>query len=274
VLDGRQVLRRDGLAVTDVACRHERGRGVADAYAGGHAVIFVRRGCFVRSAEGEAALLDPTTAYAVTPGDEERFDHPHEHGDDCTSISLAPELVAQLWGAADPVLPRTGLRVDAALDLEHRLLLAAARRADDPHELVERAITLAAGALATAAPERLARGAPSRTARAHRALADGVREALAADPDRSLPDLARGLAVSPHHLSRVFRAQAGTTIAAHRLRLRARAALERLNAGESDLARLALDVGFADQSHLSRVLRRETGRTPAALRAALAGQLV
>jgi hypothetical protein len=33
VLELRQVLRRDGVAVTDVACRHERGRGVADATA-------------------------------------------------------------------------------------------------------------------------------------------------------------------------------------------------------------------------------------------------
>jgi AraC-like DNA-binding protein len=46
-------------------------------------------------------------------------------------------------------------------------------------------------------------------------------------------------------------------------------ALERLAGGERDLARLAAEVGFADQSHLCRVVRSETGRTPAALRAAL-----
>jgi AraC-like DNA-binding protein len=53
------------------------------------------------------------------------------------------------------------------------------------------------------------------------------------------------------------------------MRLRARAALERLAGGERDLARLAADTGFADQSHLCRVLGQETGQTPAALRAAL-----
>jgi len=52
--------------------------------------------------------------------------------------------------------------------------------------------------------------------------------------------------------------------------LRARAALERVAGGERDLARLAADVGFADQSHLARVVRRETGRPPSALRALLA----
>jgi AraC-like DNA-binding protein len=85
-----------------------------------------------------------------------------------------------------------------------------------------------------------------------------------------LLDLARRLHVSPHHLSRVFAAATGVPVARHRRRLRARAALERLAGGETDLARLAADTGFADQSHLCRVLRAETGRTPAALRAALA----
>jgi AraC-like DNA-binding protein len=96
------------------------------------------------------------------------------------------------------------------------------------------------------------------------------REALAADPDRSLQDLARDLAVSPHHLSRVFSAANGSTVSRHRMRLRARIAMERLAAGDHDLARLAADLGFADQSHLCRVVRAETGSTPAALRAALA----
>ena len=76
--------------------------------------------------------------------------------------------------------------------------------------------------------------------------------------------------VSAHHLSRIFRAAAGHTMSRHRMRLRARAALERLAGGERSLARLAADLGFADQSHLCRVIRSETGQTPSALRRALA----
>ena len=54
------------------------------------------------------------------------------------------------------------------------------------------------------------------------------------------------------------------------MRLRVRAALERLSGGERDLARLAAELGFADQSHLCRVVRAETGGTPSALRRAFA----
>jgi AraC-like DNA-binding protein len=135
--------------------------------------------------------------------------------------------------------------------------------------LVRRAITLTARTLSQAEARRASSGRPA-TARIRRALADGVREVLAANPERSLPDLADALAVSPHHLSRVFCAATGHTISRHRMRLRTRTALERLTGGERDLARLAADLGFADQSHLCRVVRSETGRVPSALRHALA----
>ncbi|HEY3190929.1 MAG TPA: helix-turn-helix transcriptional regulator, partial [Solirubrobacteraceae bacterium] len=204
----------------------------------------------------------------MKPGEQERYDHPHAHGDDCTWLGLDDELVATLWGG-DPALPSGPLSTGAEVDVEHRLLLAAASRDADPHELVERALVLAARLLGQADARRVEAGRPA-TARARRALADGAREALAADPERSLPALAGALAVSPHHLSRIFRAATGHTIARHRMRLRARTALERLAGGDHDLARLAADLGFADQSHLCRVIRAETGRTPSALRHALA----
>jgi AraC-like DNA-binding protein len=267
VLSARRLLSRDGVTIADVACRHEHGRGRDSEYGGVHTLVFVRRGCFVRSAGGVESLLDPTVAYCTNPGDEERYDHPHADGDDCTALHLDRELLASLWGG-EPELPHGPLQTSPAIDLEHRLLLAASRRGADPHELVERALGLAAAALERSDARRVAAGRPA-TARARRALADGAREALAATPERSLPELARTLAVSPHHLSRVFRALTGETIARHRMRLRTRSALERLAGGERDLARLAADLGFADQSHLHRVLRGETGRTPAALRASL-----
>jgi AraC-like DNA-binding protein len=268
VLSARRLLSRDGVTIADVACRDEHGRGEDGEYGGRHTLVFVRRGCFVRTADGVESLLDPTLAYGTNPGDEERYDHPHADGDDCTALHLDAELVASLWGG-EPALPHGALRTSPRIDLEHRLLLAASRRDADPQAVVERAIGLAARTLAQADARRVAAGRPA-TAHARRALADGAREALAAAPERSLPELARLLAVSPHHLSRVFRALTGETIARHRMRLRARGALERLSGGERDLARLAADLGFADQSHLHRVLRSETGSTPAALRAALA----
>ncbi len=268
MLSARTLLHHDGVEIADVACRHTRGRGHTGEQTGGHAVVFIRRGCFLRSADGVETLLDPTIAYCMNPGEEQRYDHPHDHGDDCTSLLLAPDLVASLWGGEE-TLPSVPLPTSPEIDLEHRLLLSAGHRGGDPHEILERAILLTAQALGQADPRRVAAGRPAATS-ARRAVADGAREILAANPERSLPDLARELAVSPHHLSRIFRAATGHTISRHRMRLRTRSALEQLAGGEQDLARLAADLGFADQSHLCRVLRKETGHTPSALRHILA----
>ena len=268
MVSARTILSRDGIRLDDVACRHGRGRGRLEETRETHGIVFVRRGCFVRSAEGAEAVVDSTVAYCMNPGVEERYDHPHTDGDDCTALLVDPALAASLWGG-EHGLPSGSVPTAPDIDLEHRLLLGAARRGADPDELFERAVVLAARTLEQADPRRVASGRPA-TARARRAIADGAREALAAAPERTLPELARALTVSPHHLSRVFRSITGQTISRHRMRLRARAAMERLADGERDLARLAAELGFADQSHLCRVLRSETDRTPAALRAALA----
>jgi AraC-like DNA-binding protein len=229
--------------------------------------VFVRSGCFVRTADATSAVLDPTRAYCITPGQEQRYDHPHAGGDDCTSVVLAPALLASMWGG-DPTLPSGCLPSSPRVDLEHRFLLAAAGRGEPPEALHERALSLAVTALGEVDPGRVVSGRPS-TARARRVLVDAAREALAADPNLPLADLAAGLDVSATHLSRLFRAGTGHTIARHRMRLRARAALERLAGGEQHLARLAAELGFADQSHLCRVIRSETGQTPSHLRRAL-----
>jgi AraC-like DNA-binding protein len=268
VLTVRTLLQGDGVEMADVVCSHARGRGRESEQAAGYVLVLVRRGCFRRSADGSEALLDPTLAYCMRPSEEQRYDHPHDGGDACTSLALAPGLVSALWGG-ELALPRAPLPVAPAIDVRHRLLLAAARRDEDRDEVLERAIDLVAATLAHADAARVGAGMP-RTTHARRALADGARELLASTTETSLPSLARALAVSPHHLSRAFREMTGHTISRHRMRLRARDALERVAGGERNLARVAADVGFADQSHLCRVVGAETGMTPSALRRMLA----
>jgi AraC-like DNA-binding protein len=217
-----------------------------------------------RSANGVVSVLDPTVACFVNPGEEQRYDHPHDDGDECTAIGVDTALAAAVHGG-DPDLPVGAVSISPALDLAHRTLLAAARRGDDEHQLYERALRLITAVLHSAAPGRVASGSLG-SARARHALAAAAREALAERPERTLPELARELTVSPHHLSRVFSAITGQTISRHRMRLRTRAVLERLAAGEDDLARLAADLSFTDQSHLYRVVRSETDVAPSALR--------
>jgi hypothetical protein len=91
----------------------------------GQVMVFVRRGCFVRRANGGETVLDATVAYCMNAGDEQRYDHPHDHGDECTSLGFDADALASIW-PGDPILPAGPLAVSPQIDLEHRLLVVAA----------------------------------------------------------------------------------------------------------------------------------------------------
>ncbi len=260
VLAKQTLLAGDGFSVVDVRCGCGRGGWSPAEESRGHSIVFVRSGCFRRMSDGVESLLDPTTVYFEAPGLEQRVAHPHAGGDRCTSVELDLDLMLRLL-ADDPALPLEPVSTTPEEDLEHRRLLAST----DPLEAEERVLTLAAAVLARVARERLAAGRPA-TSLERRRIADAAREALAVDSTLTLQQLARSVAVSPHHLSRVFRAATGETLSRYRNRLRARLALERIADGEPSLARLAAELGFADHAHLTRVIRDEAGAPPSRLR--------
>jgi AraC family transcriptional regulator len=75
-------------------------------------------------------------------------------------------------------------------------------------------------------------------------------------------DLAAQLGVHPVHLARVFRAHFGASPASYVRRLRLEWSRMQLSTSSRSLSELALEAGFADQSHFSRAFKRHTGLTP------------
>ena len=82
----------------------------------------------------------------------------------------------------------------------------------------------------------------------------------------TLEEIAQQVGVHPIHLSRVFRKHYGCTMADFLNRLRVQHACRALAAGWVDLADVASDSGFADQSHLGRIFKAYTGQTPGKFR--------
>ena len=81
-----------------------------------------------------------------------------------------------------------------------------------------------------------------------------------------LSQTARALGASPSSLATAFRTIERVSFYRYSLNLRlARAAA--LLPSSDDLARLALDLGFASHSHFSTAFHRWAGRTPSAFRA-------
>ncbi|WP_298214698.1 helix-turn-helix transcriptional regulator [Acidovorax sp.] len=87
----------------------------------------------------------------------------------------------------------------------------------------------------------------------------------------SLHDVADAAGCSAFHLAHLFRRHLGLGLHGYRQSLRMAATLQRLDAGESDLAALAHDLGYSSQSHLGSVFRREVGVTLAQARSVLQG---
>ena len=263
----------EGVVVEDVRCPgHGRGWSAGEPVTR-FGVVFPRSGVFRRRVDGVESVIDTVSGYVQRPDSEQRIAHP-SGGDRCTSITMSSSALETLVG--DDRVPGGGGRADVAMaidpsvDLRHRALLARARRGAKSDELAERAMAVLGGVLADLAPDAVEAGFPAGASRRRR-LVDEVRQALHEEPDLGLTELARRVGLSPFHLSRIFKQACGLTISAYRVRLRVRRALERLGDGERDLARLAVDTGFADQAHLTRRVRSETGDTPGQLRALLAG---
>ena len=78
----------------------------------------------------------------------------------------------------------------------------------------------------------------------------------------SLARLGRYLGLSPAHFTRLFRRSMGESPHQYVIRKRIERARFLIEQGDLPLAHVALEVGFANQSHFSETFRRQVGVTP------------
>lgn len=88
----------------------------------------------------------------------------------------------------------------------------------------------------------------------------------------TLEQISSAVGVNEFHLSRVFRKFKHQTISEFTSQLRIDYCCAQLSNPELSLADIALDAGFADQSHFTRTFKRVTGFTPDAFRRLLAAK--
>lgn len=256
----------DGFSVAEVHCRQARSGFAGPEEAVSHALVFVRRGAFVRRVDAREVLLDSTVAYLTGPGRVQQCAHPVAGGDTCVVVGLSPGLLASLAGG-DVTLAISAVPMDAASELAVRRIRSLARRGDADGALAEQVTRTVAALIARERPEF---GAAAGPRPAHDRLVRRVREIMLSEPSLGVIELGRRAGCSPHHLSRVFGRVTGSSISGYRNRIRVSRALDRIAQGETSLAALACDLGFSDHAHLTRTIRAVTGQTPTACRATLA----
>jgi AraC-like DNA-binding protein len=266
VLGGSWLVRGSGFSVADVRCPGRcQGFDVAEEQ-GAHVLVAARRGAFLRRAEGTEVLVDSTVAYLGAPGTVQQFAHPVPGGDSCTAVHFEPSFISALLGG-DPFVTVPALPMDAATEVALRRLARAACSGGPDDALVEHVVRLTATLLERRLPGRVGSGRPA-TSRARWRLVERAKEEMLADPGAGLVEVAGRVGYSPHHLSRVFSQLTGQSVTSYRNRLRVGRALDRIADGETSLARLSAELGFADHAHLTRTFRTVTGYSPSGWRAA------
>ena len=93
----------------------------------------------------------------------------------------------------------------------------------------------------------------------------GAHERLSARPDTRIAALAETVGWSRSRLVDRFRREIGVPPKTVARIARFRSAVDAMGAGETSLARVAAESGYADQSHFNRDVRALTGWTPAEL---------
>jgi AraC family transcriptional regulator len=84
-----------------------------------------------------------------------------------------------------------------------------------------------------------------------------------------LAELADAVGVHPTHLARAFRAHYGVSVGEYGRRVRLEWAAAEIAGGDTPLAMIAAQAGFADQSHFTRLFKHHVGTTPAEYRSML-----
>lgn len=279
----RVVFRGGGVRLCRFSCPadHRRWRQ-ENRIRDGHNLAFAEVPVSIRHADHAGRLVDATVAVFYNFGQPFYRRLAHPLGDRGNIFLFETRHLLDALSAHEPdCRPEQPFRrlfgsVSAKIYLRQRRLLAQVSRSPalDPARVVEEALGILDDVLAAAYDEPVASGARTEgTSQRRREQAEEVKRRLYESCDRPvrLEDLAAAVGTSVYHLCRVFRQQTGAPIHRYLKRLRLRQGLVLLETAETPLAELALDTGFAHQSHFTEAFRREYGTTPGKVRRELRG---
>lgn len=195
-------------------------------------------------------------------------------------IALSPTLLRQVsathgLGGNEPeaaLFANAFAPCNAAAFIAHRRLFALARARSSALDsrAIERMVTVIAleglrGARQRAVVEQKERSARRRPdCRRRRERVEAAKILLASEflAEEPVSGLASRLRCSEGHLSRAFHALTGYRLVEYRTELRLRRGLVEIEKTGSDLADVALQLGFVSHSHFSSTMRQRFGFTP------------
>ena len=238
--------------------------------------VFPRTAVIIEHDNARAFIADPTVITLYNRRQQYERRAISADGDRCDWFAVSANVLRGALAAYDPAaadeerpIRFTHVRSDADTYLDQRRVFADAlnTRGAEPLDIEERVVALLDRVLSQAYDARRGLAPAGSDARAAD-LADAAKRWVAPRVAQrlTLTRIAAAVGVSPFHLCRAFRRATGTTLHAYRDEVRLRLGLERLERGESDLTRLALDLGYSSHSHFTAAFRASFHTAPSVAR--------
>jgi AraC family transcriptional regulator len=199
-----------------------------------------------------------TGSLAFTPEDHEHAFHVHNTGQQVLVIDLESSWMSRAGDSRpfDPSTTRSGRLPALAARLYREF-----RTWDPSSSLIVEGLLLEMMGESMRRPDRCDDvRAPRWLVRARDMVESGFASSL------TLDEIAAEVGVHPVYLARAFRRHYRCTVGERIRHLRVQLARGRLVASDEPLNQIALDAGFADQSHFSKTFKAVTGFTPSQYR--------
>ncbi|HKB69332.1 MAG TPA: AraC family transcriptional regulator [Thermoanaerobaculia bacterium] len=231
-------------------------------------ISFTHAGAFVVHSGGRSAVIDPTCTLLINPGAPYRMSRHFGERSHGAYVLVRPDVFADVARTASEARAEGFAGIEGPSStrsyLLQRSLLDRIRSVPGPDalEVDEMAMALVEAAF------RPRGRADSEVTPRQRARIDRARALILENLSAplKLDDVARGIALSPFHLCRLFRRSTGRTLHRYRTALRLRIALERIADPGIDLAALSLELGYSSHSHFTAAFRKEFGVSPSKIR--------
>jgi AraC family transcriptional regulator len=245
--------------------------------------VFPRTSVEIAHSDARPFVADPTIVTLYNRRQTYQRRPVSRDGDRCDWYAVAAAILRDAVAGRDPAaadherpIRFTHAAVDSATYYAQRRLFAGVRQPAvaatvDALAIEEQVVALLDRVLEAAYRSPARRGATPDRARAIE-IAEAAKRFVAPRVAQrlTLTGIAAGIGGSVFHLCRSFRRATGQTVHGYRDQLRLRVALERIENGERDLTRLALDLGYSSHSHFTAGFRQSFSDTPSRARRALA----
>jgi len=245
----------------------------------GSSIVFPRTSVCITHAGRRPVVADPNVVMFYNKGQEYTRSKLSEKGDLCDWFGFSQQVVVDVMRSLDPDVAErrqtpfiyTHGPAPSRIYLQQRMVVQHLNQANSPDHLFIEETVLSTLAQVIENAYRVRQNGKSRqpaTRRAHADLVQDAKKVLVTHfrEGLTLAEIAAKVYTSPYHLSRVFRQQTGVTIHNYLHQVRLRTALEHVAQGDSNLAYLGLDLGYASHSHFTQAFRRTFGVSPSSFR--------